>query len=146
MAVSRFKRGGQCAALPVERHSHGLELLHPMGSLIHQQSNSIAITKVCPGAQGVIRMAFSAVFNPRHRRNSALGPAAGGPSPGVAIQEQNPQARWQFQTGHQACRSRTNHNHVPGAGGNRISGSVVVHHDKKPPESRRFSASILACF
>ena len=146
MAVGRFQGGRQRAPLPIEGHAHRLELFHPMGGLIHQQSNRIAITKVGPGAKGVCRMAFSAVLQPRHRRDSALCPAAGGAPPGIAIQQQDPQTRWQFQATHQACRSRTNHNHVPGAGGNRIGGAVLVHHYKKPPVSRRFSALIVACF
>jgi hypothetical protein len=87
VAVGCFQGGGKTVMIPVKGHAQLVKSLHAMRCLLHQQSDCIAIAEISSGQNGVLGMAVGAVLLPRYRSNAALGPAAGGTPPRVAVEQ-----------------------------------------------------------
>jgi len=92
MAVGCLEGGGQLRAIAVEGHPQPQQSIHAVRGQGHQLAHGIAIAQSGTGADRVLGVAAGAVVAASDGCDPPLGPAAGGASSGVAVQQQNPQA------------------------------------------------------
>ena len=113
MAVGRLQGGAEAIAVAIKGH---VELQQPLDAgrgLAHQQGHGGWIAEAGAGLEGVFDVALEAVLGAGHGGDAALGPAAGRAGSPFLAEQQDAQARGQFQAGHQAGRPASHHNHIP---------------------------------
>ena len=155
MAVGGLQGGAQACSVAIEGHAQFEQPLHACRGLMHQQLHGVAVAEAGSGPEGVVNVAGEAVAGGRHRRNPALGPAAGRPRLALLAEQQHAHVGGQFQAGHQAGGTAAHHHHVPGLVVRRIPALLLlvdvschgcrflpaVPASKKPPVARRLATA-----
>jgi len=122
VAVGGFQGGAQTVTIPVKGHAQLEQALHAHRGLMHQPLHGRPVAESSAGPQGIDDVAGEAVVGTGDRRDAPLGPATGGSGIGAGVagrilvlaEQQHPQMLGQFEAGHQARSSATDHHHIPG--------------------------------